>query len=215
MDDVYLKYFPDLDEKRHQQLHELKDYFLDWNSKINLISRKDTDAFEVNHVLHALSIAHYFQFVPGSRILDFGTGGGFPGLPLAIFFPQVHFTLVDSIGKKIMVVKDLVEKLDLKNVSAYADRVENINGKFDFVTCRAVGKIGKIMPWVRNKLNGGNRNPQPNGFIFLKGGDLAEELSETKLPFQRFSLHDHFEEPFFETKEIVYLSTQIKTKNNV
>ena len=159
----------------------------------------------VRHVLHSLAIARFIRFRPGSEILDFGTGGGFPGLPLAILFPDVEFTLVDSISKKIMVVSDLVSKLNLHNVQCISGRVEEVGAKFDFVTCRAVGRLSKIYPWVRNSIKKENGNEKRNGYIFLKGGDLDEELSELHLRYERIPISTYFKEAFFETKEIVYL----------
>ena len=206
MSEIYKKYFPDLDEDRLRKLELFKEVCLEWNEKINVISRKDTDEFEINHVLHSLAIAKVFPFKKGSKILDFGTGGGFPGLPLAIFLPDVQFTLVDSIGKKMKVVDACVQRLGLKNVETRVGRVEDIDKFFDFITCRAVGRVEKIVPWVRKKLIKNGNNAFPNGFIFLKGGDVAEELSQIEIPYKRIRISDYFEEPFFETKEIVYLS---------
>ncbi len=197
-------------EECHEKLKMMKDLYIEWNDKINVISRKDIDQFEINHALHSLSIAKVFSFKAGTEILDFGTGGGFPGIPLAIFYPEVRFTLVDSIGKKMKVVEAISKELNLDNVEVVNDRVENIHRKFDFITCRAVGRIGKIMPWVRNYVKAESNNSKPNGFIFLKGGDLDEELKETKLNYQRIKIANLYDEDFFETKEIIYLSKYIK-----
>ncbi len=210
MSEIYKKYFPELDSDRLGQLDQFKQVCLDWNDKINVISRKDTEAFEVNHVLHSLSIAKEFQFTEGTEILDFGTGGGFPGIPLAIFFPKVHFTLIDSIGKKMKVVQVIVDELKLKNVEVKVGRVEELYKTFDFVTCRAVGRLNKILPWVKQSLKKDLKNKKPNGFIFLKGGDLDQEMSEIKIPYNRIPISNLFKEPFFQTKEIVYLSKHLK-----
>ena len=205
MPDIYLKYFPELDDSKRSKLINLEKFFLEWNDKINLISRKDTDEFKVRHVLHSLSIAKFIDFLPGSTVLDFGTGGGFPGLPLAIMFPETHFTMIDSIGKKMTVVESLAEQLELNNVTCLRGRVEEVRDKFDFVTCRAVGRLSKIYPWVRSSLKPKSYHEIPNGYIFLKGGDLDEELKEVGLKHRRIPISTYFEESFFETKEIVYL----------
>ena len=207
---IYRKYFPEINDRKLALLEEFKNQCLLWNESINVISRKDTDSFEINHVLHSLSIAKVFKFKEGTKIMDFGTGGGFPGLPLAIFFPDVNFTLVDSIGKKMKVVRAIRDSLSLNNVEVIEGRVEEITEKFDYVTCRAVGRLNKILPWVVRSIKDSQFNEQPNGFIFLKGGDLAEELSEIDLPYKRIPISKYFEEPFFETKEIVYLSKHLK-----
>lgn len=211
MPEIYQKYFPDIDEVTLSKLLELKQVCLEWNEKINVISRKDTDSFEINHVLHSLAIAKVFQFKKGTDILDFGTGGGFPGVPLAIFFPNVNFCLIDSIGKKMKVVEGIINALELKNVVTFTGRVEDLDRKFDFITCRAVGRLNKILPWVKNSLKTREQNDMPNGYIFLKGGDLDEEISEIKLPSRRIRIADYFSEEFFETKEIVYLSKHLKS----
>jgi len=212
MSEIYLKHFPELDENRLTKLIDLRELYLEWNEKINVISRKDTSTFEVNHVLHSLSIAKSFQFEKGSEVLDFGSGGGFPGIPLAIFFPDVTFTLVDSIAKKMKVASAVADSLKLDNVKIINGRVEDLKQKFDFITCRAVGRIGKIMPWVRDSLSTSRINQQKNGFIFLKGGDLSDEMKETKLPYRRIPISSIFEEEFFETKEIIYLSRYLKNR---
>ena len=206
MPDTYLNYFPDLSKDQLSKFKDLKRICLEWNDKINVISRKDTDEFEIRHVLHSLAIAKFIQFVPGSSVLDFGTGGGFPGLPLAIMFPKTQFTLVDSIAKKMKVVSEISNELALKNVNCYTSRVEDLDEKFDFVTCRAVGRLAKIYPWVRKSLKKTNRHSIDNGYIFLKGGDLTEELSEINMSYNRISIATYFEEKYFETKEVVYLS---------
>lgn len=181
------------------------DLYKDWNDKINVISRKDIEEIELKHFLHSLSIAKVFDFKEGSEILDFGTGGGFPGIPLAIYFPHVKFTLIDSIAKKTRVVQAITSELDLKNVLVETGRVEELNSKYDFITCRAVGRLSKIMPWVSKSIKKESMNQKPNGYIFLKGGDLSEEMKEGKYKYNRIPISDIFQEAFFETKEIVYL----------
>ena len=210
MTDIYKKYFPQIEIDKIESFHLFRKTLLEWNENINVISRKDTDQFEVNHVLHSLSIAKQFNFTKGTKILDFGTGGGFPGIPLAIYFPECEFTLIDSIGKKMKVVQACVDALGLKNVRVVNGRVEDLEESFDFITCRAVGRLSKIIPWVKNSLKKEEQNSMPNGYIFLKGGDLDEELKEIKIPYRRIPISELFDEPFFETKEIVYLSTHLK-----
>jgi 16S rRNA (guanine527-N7)-methyltransferase len=181
-------YFPDLDSKQLKQLESLFKIYKDWNSRINVISRKDMDYFYLHHVLHSLSIAKFIEFKAGTKILDVGTGGGFPGVPLAIVFPEVHFYLADSIGKKIKVINDVKDKLGLDNISTHYDRVENLEFKVDFVVCR-----------VSDQQNHSIRN----GFLCLKGGDLSDELSKYKNA-QVLPLKEYFGEAFFETKKLVY-----------
>lgn len=209
-EEFYLKYFPDLDRGKLEKLLEFKERFLSWNEKMNLISRKDIAFFELNHVLHSLSIARIFKFHPGHQILDFGTGGGFPGIPLAIFFPRTAVTMVDSIGKKCRAVQDIIKGLELENASVLNCRVEDIDAKFDFITCRAVGRLNLILPWVENKLRPSDRPEFPNGFIFLKGGDLTSELAEIRIPYRVYHISDFFNDEFFKSKEIVYLSKHLK-----
>lgn len=198
------KYFPDLSEEKMEKLGILENLYRDWNEKINVISRKDTLNFYERHVLHSLSIAKYIRFKPGTKILDVGTGGGFPGIPLAILYPESHFHLVDSIGKKIRVVEDVARQLDLKNVSASQVRAENINESFDFITSRAVTAFPVFVKWVRKKISRINRNALPNGILYLKGGNFEEEL-KTFPHAEVFNLKDHFSEPFFETKKLIFL----------
>ena len=212
MQDVFQKYFPDLNDDQLSKFKDLKRICLEWNDKINVISRKDTDEFDVHHVLHSLAIAKFIQFKPHASVLDFGTGGGFPGIPLAIFFPEVKFTLVDSIAKKMKVVSEISTELGLKNVRCHTGRVEELKEKFDFITCRAVGRVSKIYPWVKKSLHKTSKHSRPNGYIFLKGGDLSEELSEVKIQYNRIPISNYFDEEFFKTKEIVYLSSYLKTK---
>jgi 16S rRNA (guanine527-N7)-methyltransferase len=203
--EILLKYFPDLTEKQKSQYKEAAKLYLDWNDKINLISRKDTDHLFERHILHSIAIAKVMAFKPKTMVLDVGTGGGFPGIPLAILFPEVHFHLVDSIGKKIMVVQDIADKLNLQNVKAEQARVETIHEKYDFVVSRAVTRLKPFYDWVRGKFLKGGFNDLNNGILYLKGGDLEEELAEVKKPMTVYSLSDYFKEEFFETKKVVYL----------
>ena len=197
------KYFK-LTEKQKQQFEKLYPLYKDWNSKINVISRKNIDELYPRHVLHSLGIAKVIDFLPDAEILDVGTGGGFPGIPLAILFPETRFHLVDSIGKKIKVVEDVARQLDLKNVKTSHSRVENIEGKYDFIVSRAVTRMPEFVKWVKGKIKNENRHALPNGILYLKGGDLSEELKD--FPQARiYELKDFFEENFFETKKMVHL----------
>lgn len=198
-------YFPKLDEQQVTQFEQLKPLYKEWNEKINVISRKDMDAFYEHHVLHSLAIAKVIRFTPGTTILDVGTGGGFPGIPLAILFPECKFHLVDSIGKKIKVVQEVVEALGLKNVDSTHERAENIKGKYDFIISRAVTKMPQFITWVRNKISKKQKNGLPNGILYLKGGDLTEEMKDIKSFNEIFNISDFFEGDFFETKKIVYV----------
>lgn len=198
-----LKYFPDLSEKQIEQFSKLKDLYFEWNEKINVVSRKDIDELYVKHVLHSLAIAKVIQFKPGAEILDVGTGGGFPGIPLAILSPQVNFHLVDSIQKKILVVSEVAMALDLKNVKAEAQRAEKLKSKYDFIVSRAVTQMPKFVGWVKNKIKKESMHSFANGILYLKGGDLSEELKEFKSA-QIFPVSDYFSEEFFDTKKVVY-----------
>ena len=179
--------------------------YKEWNDKINVISRKDIDNLYVNHVLHSLGIARVIAFKPGSSILDVGTGGGFPGIPLAILFPDAHFHLVDSIGKKISVVNAVSQELGLKNVTGEQKRAEDIKGEYDFIVSRAVTRLKEFHSWIHKKVKKESRHSLSNGILYLKGGDLSEELAELKKPTQQFELSEHFAEEFFQTKKVVYV----------
>lgn len=198
-------YFPDLTEQQREQFARLKPLYEEWNSKINVISRKDLDEFYERHVLHSLGIAKVMLFAPESQVLDIGTGGGFPGIPLAILFPEVQFHLVDSIGKKIKVVKEVAEALGLKNVRATHARAEDIKEQFDFVVSRAVTAMPAFIPWTKGKFLKRSINPLNNGILYLKGGDLQEEMASVKHPYIIHPLKDFFSEEFFETKAVVYV----------
>jgi len=201
-----LSYFPLLSDIQKGQLLKLRTIYDRWNSMINVISRKDMDNFFIHHVLHSLSIAKVIDFLPGTRILDVGTGGGFPGIPLAILYPDAHFTLVDSIEKKIKVVKGVAEELELKNVSPVRERVEEEKARYDFVISRAVTKFPEFVRLTSKNINRNGKNNLPNGIICLKGGDLNEELDMYKRKVKIWPIKDFFNESYFETKVIVYLS---------
>lgn len=200
-------YFPNLDQNQMQQFEILKDLYLDWNSKINVISRKDTENFYTRHVLHSLSIAKFIDFKKNTKIMDVGTGGGFPGIPLAIYFKNSSFTLVDSIGKKIKVVDQIVDELKIKNVKPKTERAENISEKFDFIVSRAVTQLERFCPWVEQNISKSNKNEIPNGIIYLKGGDLKEEIQKItkKYNYRIEKIINYFEDSFFESKSILYL----------
>jgi 16S rRNA (guanine527-N7)-methyltransferase len=198
------KYFPDLTEKQIQQFSDLQELYNHWNAQINVISRKDTDALYINHVLHSLAIAKVIQFKKGTSILDIGTGGGFPGIPLAILFPEADFLLADSIGKKIKVVNEVRAALGLTNVRTMHERAEDINETFDFIVSRAVTNMTNFKKWVKGKLNKAHNNTLNNGILYLKGGDLSEELKG--IPHQQYNIANFFEEDFFETKKAIYIS---------
>jgi 16S rRNA (guanine527-N7)-methyltransferase len=198
-------YFPDLTDKQLKQFETLKELYQEWNAQINVISRKDEDNFYLHHVLHSLSISKIINFQAGTRILDIGTGGGFPGIPLAILFPETQFVLVDSIGKKIKVVNGVAESLGLTNVSGIHERVEKIPGQFDFILSRAVAPLADLLFWTKDKLKPESNNELANGWICLKGGDLSDELSKIKKHIRNYSISDWFSEDFFETKKIIYV----------
>lgn len=198
-------YFPHLTPRQQEQLGQLLALYKEWNEKINVVSRKDIDNLYVNHVLHSLGIAKVITFREGTRILDVGTGGGFPGIPLAILFPDTHFHLVDSIGKKITVVRAVAEALGLKNVKAEQVRAETLKGEYDFVVSRAVTRLKQLYDWTSKRISKRSEHPLPNGILCLKGGNLVEELAEVSRPIRIFPLADFFEEEYFETKVVVYV----------
>ena len=199
------KYFPNLTQDQISKFERLKPLYEEWNQQINVISRKDMDQFYERHVLHSLAIAKVIRFNPGTTIMDVGTGGGFPGIPLAIMFPKSRFHLVDSIGKKIKVVEAVVEALELKNVRFDQKRAEEIKFKFDFIVSRAVTKMPVFIPWVRKKINKTHKNALPNGILYLKGGDLTEEMSTVQTFHETYNIPEFFKEEFFETKKVVYV----------
>lgn len=207
--ELIFSYFPNLSTIQKEQISKLKDLYELWNSQINVISRKDMDAFYLHHVLHSLAIAKFIEFVPGTKVLDIGTGGGFPGIPLAILFPECEFTLVDSIGKKIKVVNEVAQAIGLTNIKTYHSRVEEVDGPFDFIVTRAVARVAELELWTKTKLAKQNRNAIKNGYLLLKGGDLFKEVNESKFNmWQIKDLSEWFKEPFFSEneKKLVYIS---------
>lgn len=207
--ELIIKYFPQLTEIQLEQFTRLRELYRDWNLKINVVSRKDIDELYLRHVLHSLGIAKIIEFLPGAHILDVGTGGGFPGIPLAILFPETNFHLVDSIGKKIKVVDEVVEGLQLTNVKTTNARVEEIKGNYDFIVSRAVAAMPTFVHWVKGKIAKKSNHEIKNGILYLKGGDLSEELEPYKSAVI-FPLKDYFEEEFFEMKKVVYLPMKYK-----
>lgn len=205
MKEKLLKYFPDLSQQQLDQYELLAKEFLSWNEKINLISRKDTENLFEHHILHSLAIAKVCKFKPQCEVMDIGTGGGFPGLPLAIMFPETKFYLVDSIGKKIKVVQALVEALGMKNVEAEQIRAENVNRQFDFIVSRAVTYLPDFMQWTKGKISKIQYHDLANGVLYLKGGDLTEELSTIKNKYKIYDIDQYFEEEFFETKKVIHV----------
>ena len=203
--DIVKKYFPDLTEKQLEQFELLFPLYKEWNEKINVISRKDIDNIMLHHVLHSLAIAKIVDFKPGTEILDVGTGGGFPGIPLAILFPECQFFLVDSIGKKIKVVEEIAKDLGLLNVQAKHARAEDIDQDFEFVVSRAVTRITPFYYWIHKKISPNHFHALRNGILYLKGGDLKEELEEFGKKHKLYDLSTIFEEDFFETKKVLYV----------
>ena len=199
-----LRYFPNLSDIQKQQFEKLDFLYHDWNEKINVISRKDIDALYTKHILHSLGIAKIIKFEPGTSVLDVGTGGGFPGIPLAILFPETRFHLIDIIAKKIKVVQAVAEGLDLKNVKAEQLRAENVKGDFDFIVSRAVTNMPDFVSWVKTKIKKNNKHELKNGILYLKGGDLTEELKDFPKATE-YNLADFFADEFFETKKVVHL----------
>ena len=203
--DRIIKYFPELTSLQQKQLSELDPLYREWNSRINVISRKDIDNIFLHHVLHSLAIAKVISFAKNTRILDVGTGGGFPGIPLAILFPLCNFTLVDSIGKKVTVANEVATSLGLTNVKTIKARAEELEGEFDFVVTRAVAPLPTIHNWVRKLILPGGLNQLPNGIIALKGGDLKEELDPFRNIFQKWEIENLFKEEYFREKSILFI----------
>jgi len=201
------KYYPDLTQEQLSQLALMESLYLDWNTKINVISRKDTEHIFLHHILHSLVIAKYIKFLPGARVLDLGTGGGFPGIPLSILYPDVQFTLIDGTKKKITVVDDIIEKLDIKNAEAKQARAEEMKSKYDFIVTRAVAKIGKLLEYSRRLIHDDHIHVIPNGIIALKGGDMKEELAELgkKEYYELVDISDFYDEEYYSTKVLLYL----------
>lgn len=206
---ILFNYFPHLSLQQQDQFHQLEELYTHWNSQINVISRKDIDKLYVHHILHSLAIAKVVSFLPGEKVLDVGTGGGFPGIPLAILFPETNFHLVDSIGKKIKVVKEVSEAIGLKNLKASHARAEQIDENFDFIVSRAVTQLKDFFPWIRNKFNKSSNNILKNGVLYLKGGDLAQEISESGIKkITQYPISSYFAEEYFETKYVLYFPAQ-------
>ena len=202
-------YFPNLSDIQKEQFRKLGEIYPEWNAKINVISRKDIDELYTKHVLHSLAIAKIQPFEPGAYVLDVGTGGGFPGIPLAILFPETRFYLIDVIGKKIKVVQAVAEALELKNVKAEQMRAENVKGDFDFIVSRAVTNMPDFVSWVKTKIKKQNKHELKNGILYLKGGDLTEELKDFPKATE-YNLSDYFSDEFFETKKVVHLPLKFK-----
>jgi len=207
--ELILKYFPDLTEIQINQFKALESLYKEWNSKINVVSRKDIDELYLKHVLHSLGIAKVMKFADNSSILDVGTGGGFPGIPLAILFPECQFHLVDSINKKLKVINAVCDAIELTNVKTTHSRVEAIDETFDFIVSRAVTAMPEFTKWVKGKIAKKQQNDLKNGILYLKGGDLTEELKQYK-NVKAFLLSDYFEEEFFDTKKVIYLPLKFK-----
>ncbi|MEN8704190.1 MAG: 16S rRNA (guanine(527)-N(7))-methyltransferase RsmG [Polaribacter sp.] len=207
--DILLKYFTDLTETQIEQFSKLQDLYKDWNLKINVVSRKDIDELYLRHVLHSLGIAKVMSFKPGAKVMDVGTGGGFPGIPLAILFPETQFHLVDSIGKKIKVVNEVSEGLGLENVTTTHGRVEDVKDTYDFIVSRAVAQMETFVRWTKGKIAKKQNHDLKNGILYLKGGDLIQELQKyTSATI--YDLPNYFDEPFFETKKVVHLGMKFK-----
>jgi 16S rRNA (guanine527-N7)-methyltransferase len=203
--DELLKYFPNLTAEQKEKFAAMKDLYAFWNERINVISRKDIDNFYERHVLHSLAITKVMLFNPGAKVMDIGTGGGFPGIPLAVMFPETEFMLVDSIGKKITVVKEVAAGLKLNNVTGIHERAEKINDRFDFIVSRAVTAMPEFMKWVKGKFREKSHHMLPNGILYLKGGDLSEEFAGVRNFHKEYPISDFYEEEFFETKKVVYV----------
>ncbi|WP_456458561.1 16S rRNA (guanine(527)-N(7))-methyltransferase RsmG [Reichenbachiella sp.] len=206
--EVIFKYFPELSNQQKEQFEKLMPLYTEWNAKINVVSRKDIEELYIRHVLHSLGIAKVQSFKPNAQILDIGTGGGFPGIPLAILFPESEFLLVDSIGKKIKVVNEVTKDLGLTNVRGVHSRAEDISGQFDFIVSRAVTRMKGFYAWTKGKIKKESNHELQNGILYLKGGDLTEELRESKLRYKIYELPDYFSEEFFDTKKVVHVPRQ-------
>ena len=207
--ELIFEHFPELTQVQRDQIRLLETLYQDWNLKINVVSRKDIDELYLRHVLHSMGIIKVIRFLPGSKILDVGTGGGFPGIPLAIYYPEVSFILVDSIGKKIKVVDEVVAALQLKNVTTIHSRVEEVQEQYDFIVSRAVAAMPTFVRWVKGKILKKSKHDLRNGILYLKGGDLSEELQAFSTA-REFPLSDYFDHPFFESKKVVYLPMKYK-----
>ena len=203
--DIIKQYFPDLSQTQKDQFDALDELYRFWNARINLVSRKDIDMLYLHHILHSLAIAKVISFLPGEKVLDVGTGGGFPGIPLAIMFPDTDFHLVDSIGKKIKVVQEVSLALGLKNVRATHARAEQIDEKFNFIVSRAVTRLSDFHPWIKGKFEKKSLNKLQNGILYLKGGDLQQEIEESGLKVELIPLPNYFKEEYFDTKYVVYI----------
>lgn len=204
MNSLIAKYFPEINPEQERRFDALGELYAFWNARINVVSRKDFDQLYLRHVLHSLAIARVCRFDDGARILDVGCGGGFPSVPLAILFPEARFTAVDSIGKKINVVRGVAEGIGLTNLTPHWGRAEQLPTRFDYVVSRAVTDMETFTGWIWNKIDAGQRGSLPNGILYLKGGDLDEELAHTGLPWRTFDIHEFFDEEFFDTKKVVY-----------
>ena len=200
-----LKYFPELDERQREQMASLEILYPEWNEKINVISRKDIANLEINHLLHSLGLVKFVKFTPGTRVMDLGTGGGLPAIPLAVYYPEVSFHLVDRIGKKLRVAQDIAQRIGLTNVTFQHGDVKEVKGKFDFVVSRAVMELGELVPLVKRLIAPDDHNAIPNGLICLKGGDLNSEVSKFRNQVLIDELSSYFKEDFFKTKKVLYL----------
>lgn len=207
--ELILKYFKDLTPQQIKQFEELETLYKEWNAKINVVSRKDIDELYLRHVLHSLAIAKVMKFKPNAKVLDVGTGGGFPGVPLAIMFPETQFHLVDSIGKKIKVVDEVSKALNLQNITTTHGRAEKVNDNFDFIVSRAVTRMDAFYNWIKKKVVKPQNHDLKNGILYLKGGDLSEELQNFPKA-TLYNLNDYFEEDFFETKKVVHIPLKFK-----